>query len=320
MKQLIYILIAAFFITSPLYLKSESGKRGASYKIDKVSFDPTLKNNEASFVFKFGKGFRESMKFSFNRTEKILKPDENGKCHLILEAKNYKFQFFYDLQHYEIFTDSIPGKSNTKTEISIYFEKAGAEVLCFKPVIYLYPQKETEVNIKLELPEKFTFTYPIYNNGWKCTASPNGDLKTGNTTYPYLFWEGRISLQANDINLKEGFIVNNENLISFFEEKLKLMGLNSKESADFITYWCPKMNENKQNYIHFLFNSEFEKYAPLSIEPKPDSQFRVFMVWNKVGENKEVSDLIEQKIPTLKRNGFTVVEWGGTELPFLQNY
>ncbi len=320
MKQLIYILIAAFFIASPLSLKSESWKGSPSYKIDKVTFDPTLQKNEASFVFKFEKGFRESMKFSFNRTEKILKPDQNGKCNLILEAKSYKFQFFYNLQYYEIFTDSIPGKSNTKTEISIYFEKAGAEVLCFKPVIYLYPQKEMEVNVKLELPEKFTFTYPVYNNGWKCTASPTGDLKTGNTTYPYLFWEGAITLQASDINLKEGYIVNNENLIPFFEEKLKTMGLSSKESADFITYWCPKMNANKQNYVHFLFNSEFEKYAPLSIDPKPDSQLRVFMVWNKVDENKETLKPIEQKIPTLKRNGFTVVEWGGTELQILQNY
>ena len=34
-----------------------------------------------------------------------------------------------------------------------------------KPVIYLYPEEETEVNVKLEYDGELTCTYPAYDNG-----------------------------------------------------------------------------------------------------------------------------------------------------------
>ena len=74
------------------------------------------------------------------------------------------------------------------------------------------------------------------------------------------------------------------------------------------------MSKNKSNYIHFLFNNEFDKYAKLSIEPKPDTIFRVFMVWSSSKDITLVTDMQEQKIPVMQRKGFTVVEWGGTEM------
>ena len=51
---------------------------------------------------------------------------------------------------------------------------------------------------------------------------------------------------------------------------------------------------------------------PLIIEPKPDNIIRVMMIYKPLNEFILVK---EQKLDEVsKRNGFTVVEWGGTEL------
>jgi len=39
--------------------------------------------------------------------------------------------------------------------------------------------------------------------------------------------------------MNEGFVINFEIAQNFLEEKLKILGLNKKESTDFITYWLP---------------------------------------------------------------------------------
>ena len=46
-----------------------------------------------------------------------------------------------------------------------------------KPLIYIYPTKETAVSVKLSNPERLTTTYPKYQSGWKVIAQPNGNLK-----------------------------------------------------------------------------------------------------------------------------------------------
>ena len=48
---------------------------------------------------------------------------------------------------------------------------------------------------------------------------------------------------------------------------------------------------------------------PLSINPNPDTLIRVLMTYK--GLNKPIN-VEEQKLDTPKRNGFVVVEWGGT--------
>ena len=56
---------------------------------------------------------------------------------------------------------------------------------------------------------------------------------------------------------------------------------------------------------------EIENDMPLEIEPKPDTVIRVMMVFKGLRMPLEV---IEQELETPERKGFTVVEWGGTEL------
>ena len=177
----------------------------------------------------------------------------------------------------------------------------------YKPMIYLYPEKETSVTVKVGYENKLTTTYPKYTNGWKVTASPNGDLHDELGKYYYgLYWEGINNL---DVNFEDGFVVEKEDLIEFLEEKLSLLGLNAKERNEFIVYWLPILEQNEFNLIRFESMKKINEEMPLEIVPKPDTVIRVLMEYQPINK---VIDVKPQTISKVSRNGFTVVEWGGT--------
>ena len=178
-----------------------------------------------------------------------------------------------------------------------------------KPVIYLYPEKEEYITVKLNYNGELTCTYPEYNNGWNVIAKPDGTLinVNDNKEYSYLFWEG---LSEHKWNIDEGFVVKGEDTKEFLQDKLSFLGLSPKEYNEFIVYWLPRMQDNKYNLIHFS-KKEYEDLAKLTIEPEPDSILRVFMVYRPLEKYIEIK---EQELDKLERIGFNVVEWGGTEI------
>ena len=46
-----------------------------------------------------------------------------------------------------------------------------------KPVIYLYPEEETAVTVKLDYAGALTCTYPAYGNGWDCLPGWDSDRR-----------------------------------------------------------------------------------------------------------------------------------------------
>lgn len=319
MKLILLPLILFGLCCNPLTAKEIEGKNLPSYSINKVSTDQTLKKTETAYIFTCldpsGKKIIQNIKYSFNGQEKTETPDAEGKIKLKVKSGKYKFQFFLDPGHEEIYTDSIKGKGKTKTEITLSFKDATMYMIEDKPVIYLYPTAETDVSVKLDLVGEMLFTYPKYNNGWDVKAYPDGTLLQNGQTYSYLFWEGKSEIKNKDVDLASGFMVKSSDLLNFLEEKLDSMNLSSKEKQDFITYWYPRMNVNSVNYIHFMFNEAYNKYAKLNVEPKPDNLFRVFMVWSKISNANGVY-IKPQTIQKLNRTGFSVVEWGGAEVDY----
>lgn len=182
-----------------------------------------------------------------------------------------------------------------------------------KPIIYLYPTQEEEVEVKLEYPQSITVSYPKYIDGWRVLAKSNGnlvDLDTGRNLYS-LYYES-----DNNDNFKiekEGFCIKGEEteITTFLEDKLTKLGLEGREIEEFIIYWLPILNENNYNYIRFASIDEIESGMPLKIVPEPDSLIRVLMIYK--GLNNPV-DVTEQNIITPERKGFVAVEWGGTEI------
>ena len=111
--------------------------------------------------------------------------------------------------------------------------------------------------------------------------------------------------------IKEGFVVKGNQTIQFLEEKLAVLGLNERESEEFIVYWLPKLQKNEYNYIRFATLEEINNNMPLELSIEPDTLIRVLMQYKPLDKYMEVK---EQELVTPDRNGFTVVEWGGTEI------
>ena len=185
------------------------------------------------------------------------------------------------------------------------------DVVAGKPVIYLYPEQETDVHVELELAEaELSTTYPRYNNGWDVTASPDGSLlnKADGTHHKYLFWDADNCRMRYDFS--NGFCVAGSDTESFLKEKLSYMGLTEEEMNEFIIYWLPLMEHNTYNLIAFQ-GDVYTNSAKLNITPEPDSLLRVFMTYVPL---EEAVNIEPQQLETFERKGFTVVEWGGSEV------
>lgn len=177
-----------------------------------------------------------------------------------------------------------------------------------KPVIYLYPEKETEVSVRLDYDGALTCAYPAYDGAWTVTAAPDGTLTDeAGQTYNYLYWEGAAQ---TEYDFSRGFCVPGGETAAFLEDALSRLGLTRREANEFIVYWLPRMEPNPYNLIAFQADA-YTDHARLTVTPEPDSLLRVFMAWKPL---EAPMDLPAQELPTFERTGFTVVEWGGAEL------
>jgi len=190
----------------------------------------------------------------------------------------------------------------------IRIRKEGAAIS--KPAIYLYPTQKTIVNIQHDFKGEIGTTYPAYKNGWKVIAEPDGALLNlaDNRKYEYLFWDGIYTFPATHFDYKEGFVVSKENTTDFLWKQLAYIGLNEKEINDFVVYWLPQLERNDHNFIYFHINNDIDQSSVLTVQPKPDSWIRLFMEFKPVPAGYSIA---EQKLPSIKRDGFTLVEWGG---------
>ena len=184
----------------------------------------------------------------------------------------------------------------------------GDDTVFAKPVIYLYPEQEIEVSVQLDYDGELTCTYPAYEDGWSVTAQPDGTLTDeAGKQYSYLFWEGETDIEYD---MSRGFVVKGSDTAEFLQEKLSYLGLTPREYNEFIVYWLPKMQDYPYNLIAFQ-QEAYTDSAALTITPQPDSILRVFMAYQPLEQPVEIE---EQVLAPFAREGFAVVEWGGTEI------
>lgn len=187
-------------------------------------------------------------------------------------------------------------------------EQPDPAVVARKPVVYLYPEEEMEISVKLDYAGTLTSTYPTYENGWEITAQPDGTLTDAQgREYYCLFWEG-VSHTAYDFST--GFVVPGEETAAFLEDALAQLGLTEKEANEFMIYWLPQMEHNAYNRIAFQTEAYTES-AVLTVTPQPDSVIRVFMAWEPLDAFEEMEP---QVLEPVSREGFAVVEWGGAKI------
>lgn len=177
-----------------------------------------------------------------------------------------------------------------------------------KPVIYLYPREETNVDVMLDYDGRLTCTYPKYTGGWSVTARPDGTLTDGaGQSYNYLYWEGE---DRNEYDFSRGFCVAGADSAAFLEDALVRLGLTRREANEFIVFWLPQLEENPYNLIAFQTDA-YTDHARLTVTPEPDTVLRVFMAWKPLDAPVEIE---AQPLTAPTREGFTLVEWGGSRV------
>jgi len=222
---------------------------------------------------------------------------------------------------------TLPGADNNDSTPSDCPKSPMPSDIARKPVIYLYPQRDTYVNIRISGAQLLN-TYPAYDNktGWRVLAHPGGLLTnlSDEKQYSYLFWDG-VPLQKMDWDRTTGWRVEGtpDQTAAFLQEKLSGMGLEPREYNEFIVYWLPKLTARlpsgypRWNIIHFATPSEYADKIPLQISPKPDSLLRLYMFWEPIvapnGGSINLNPITPQPLAHFQRIGFTVVEWGGQE-------
>ena len=242
--------------------------------------------------------FEKNKWYSDTEDYSYSSPKIENKANLSNRELSYKIAYLVDAFYLGDYD-----KSEGKYVYSFYGAWA-------KPVIYLYPEEETDVSVQVDFNRngELTCTYPEYKDGWKVTAMPDGTLYDENgDEYYCLYWEADGNALFDN---SKGFCVKGEDTAEFLREKLMYIGLTAREANEFIIYWLPIMQENPYNIITF-HTDDYVNAVPLTVSPIPDSVIRVFMTFR--ASNSEIVIPI-QTLPQYKRNGFTVVEWGGGEI------
>jgi len=289
------------------------------------TLDQSLDQNHSLFELQFSQQLLNELEANFsqhpqielscNGVIRIIELDSTLKTSILVSPGTYIFQVAIINRNYnEVFSDSILIKPSHKTTCRIYFRENMQEML-LKPVIYLYTPTDLAVSLQLKPKGEFSFTYPLYQNGWNGTAHPDGSFTMNGKTYPYLFWEGTDNQVDQLADYSTGFVVRQAEVTEFLEEKLNQMGLNEKEKTDFITFWGPRMVQTEQGFVQFIFNKEYDQLASLDVSPAPQEIFRVYMLWTPLENSVEIKPQ-PQKIESVNRTGFYVIEWGGSELLF----
>lgn len=183
-------------------------------------------------------------------------------------------------------------------------EKYQPKAECGKPVIYLYPEKLTEVSVKVGAD--ITKSDPEYGKGWNVLASPSGILNTKFGIRNSLFWEGIGWGKYPAIT--SGTVVESSKVAQTISSQLSGMGLNTKEIADFNEFWLAKMPTTPYTRLTWLTTEEMNTLAPLAVSPKPDTMIRVFLDFEGLASKANITP---QTLPKYQRAGFTLVEWGG---------
>lgn len=253
----------------------------------------------------------------------LLPQEQGGKPELLLNSAQSAFSFkirseqlrpgvlIEFVSHFGVKT--IAAETIGTAPLKVILEP---EVMVRKPVIYLYPEKKRKIVVTHDFKGTLLTTYPAYKDGWTVTARPDGTLYNheDGKNYAYLFWDGLFTFPPEHYFYKAGFTVKKGEYAGFLQEKLARLGLNDRESNDFIVYWLPEMNRYENCFVHFRVNDDIGGSSVLKTQPAADSRLRLFMEFAGFEDTAAVRKLPEQELPRFDRKGFALVEWGGSEM------
>jgi len=247
--------------------------------------------------------------------------DPANACHcpaILIECKNRSCARILRSPAYGVLHDyptcDVPGLEKASFEIwcqTPAFTGTGTGIYCVgKPVIYLYPEVVTNVDVTVTTPGKIVVSDPVYpDGGWKnVEAHPDGKLIYNEKEYKELFYESEIQ---SFVKPTTGVIIPISKIEQELAGLLYQLGLNSNESREFLDFWTPKLRDLKSNYILFsvLEKEAKEKIDHVEYSPEPETRIEFIAYFKPLDIPESTEALFLPKRP--ERVGFTAVEWGG---------
>lgn len=180
---------------------------------------------------------------------------------------------------------------------------------CFDSPLYLYPNFENEIVIKTD---NTTFgENPMMSEGeWRVTSSPEGTIKDSSGKIYDKISYGYISDSPNKMPDYSGVLAGQNNLNKTLYSYAVKLGLNKKETSDFVVFWDNQLR-GKSPFIQISHFSR-EKSAEIlkiKIEPEPDKFVPIVMYFKKLYFPIILREPNFEPIPP--RDGFFVLDWSG---------
>lgn len=280
-----------------------------------INYDPTTTSCYGDETSVYDAYFRLS---DYNATTKQGVPDFIKNC----SEKTSPVQIVgVGKQPQQIIVPTNVQHDNLQLNTFIVTEPGGQAIPWFspfcKPAIYLYPEKTSQISVKVNPVGPFTYTDPLYpTSGWDVTAFPDGKIISNSKEFPYLYYEADIPSILIP-KPETGYVINGSNLQVFLNDLLPKMGLNNKETQEMADYWADSLPKSPYYFVGIIPEKVLDSIAPLDIRPKPATTIRVALYFEALNTFEKVT------APTLiskERMGFSVVEWGGilkTDKPFV---
>ena len=177
-------------------------------------------------------------------------------------------------------------------------------IMVRKPNIYIYPNEQIGLSVKLNFPMggQVVTSIPKYGTGWNVKVDTSGLI---NNTYSFLFYE---STQPDVWQRNFGWIIQTGKLELFFRQNMTEYGFNGREIDDFIEYWIPRLNDYPIYSIYPQTKNIIENVIQLNFSKQPENVLRLFYVIK--GQNKFQDKLAAPTVDAFTRKGFFVIEWG----------
>ncbi|PIW36314.1 MAG: hypothetical protein COW24_05915, partial [Candidatus Kerfeldbacteria bacterium CG15_BIG_FIL_POST_REV_8_21_14_020_45_12] len=265
-----------------------------------ITADQLISANDAKDLIMVGSTLSEGDLYTIRNAEnRVLKS----------AYKTYAMGRLDEAMTYEEFVSKDPllvWKSQSGDYVAFLDNSYAPLVECGKPVIYLYPDKTTRIDV--HVGADVTLSEPEYNNGWEVVAKPNGVLHlAGGQIAPNLYWEG--TGYGEYPKITTGRVVAAENIAQELRSDLLAQGLVGREVEDFMEFWLPRMPETPYIRLSWFTTEQMNQLAPLRVVPQPKTVKRVFLDFS--GQDSADTNLLPQQLTSFSRDGYTLVEWGG---------
>jgi hypothetical protein len=175
---------------------------------------------------------------------------------------------------------------------------------CANSPLYLYGERGTSINVKVGTAVFNSNAPHTPIAGYSGVLTGDGGIEIDSINYSSLDFD--YNLGSKYAVPTAGYMVERKDFDKKLSQYAKNLGMNKKETSDFIQYVKTETKSNKIFISHFS-NAISKKLLPLYFIPNPDSYTNIVFYVNDSG-TINTNNPEEPEFEKIKRSGFTAVE------------